>query len=175
MHGGCEQPCSALLYGFLSSRTVGGSRAKAARNLYKVWTTWQISFQVLLSLRVPHHMLYNATVPWRIGNTSPQYRMHSFDCVVMATSFAFCYICFASNVSCGRMHKLGRSRNKAHIGISNHDFAETQAWCLFSFVRRGNEPSTRTTDTLCWYTHLPAQYNLHSYIYCKMHLSHAYA
>ena len=33
MHGGYEQPYFALLYGFLSSHTVGDSRAKAARNL----------------------------------------------------------------------------------------------------------------------------------------------
>ena len=39
MHGGCEQRCSGLLCGFLGSCTVGGSRAKAAHNLYKVWTT----------------------------------------------------------------------------------------------------------------------------------------
>ena len=39
MHSGCEQRCSALLCGFLGSRTVGGFRAKAVRKLYKVWTT----------------------------------------------------------------------------------------------------------------------------------------
>ena len=39
MHGGYAQPCFALLYGFLSSHTVGDSRAKAARNLYKAWIT----------------------------------------------------------------------------------------------------------------------------------------
>ena len=39
MHGGYAQPCFALLYGFLSGNTVGDSRAKAARNLYKVWIT----------------------------------------------------------------------------------------------------------------------------------------
>ena len=32
-HDGCEQPCFALQYGFLSSHMVADSRAKAARNL----------------------------------------------------------------------------------------------------------------------------------------------
>ena len=69
--------------------------------------------------------------------------MHSFDCVAMATWFAFHYIAFALNVSCGRMHELARNMNKAHKGIANHAphyIVEIPACCYFCFCPVSQKP-----------------------------------
>ena len=173
------------------------SHVKDARNLDKVWTTWQSFFQVLLSLRVPHHMLYNATVLQRIGNTLPPCTMHSFDRVAMATCIAFRYIYFVSNVSRRRMHEFARNMNKAHNGIAKHAphyIVEIPACCYFRFCPVSQKPGhALSAKDLLWKAmiklsqaqgrrtpYIDTYVILHNitciaHILCKTSLSHVYA